>query len=566
MRKIKLLSVNLVVFCGVIFLTHAVAWAGLRVGPTKHDLKIPPGETQTIQLHLANTSRTDRVHVRLYLTDYHIEQSGSLAFPAAGTSEDSLATWLKIEDTDVVLNPGEKRSVACRFTVPKSARGEKHGVIMVERVFDKKRIADSGDKFTAVVATGYRIGCTVMLTVDGTKLLKKGDITDLAVNVPTADVWMESREIEVVAVFRNTGDVRMSQQMGEAVIIHKKLRKIVARLPLTAKSTNIFPDALRDYKGHINEPLRPGEYAVQASFDIGEGRRQMPRASAEFIITPELAQAMKNVFYGDDAFSGIPVIRVEPQVMELEVPGGGFRRSLITVENVYEEPIHVLGYIKDLQFQPDGEIQLMEPGSVERSCADWVTVRPAEFNLSPGASKKIQLSIRIPDGEDGGHYGKLVFDTYPLSAEASGLEPDTSLGSTLMVIVPGASEMEGTITGFEPSLTEDGKPSGFTMAFNNTGNVHVRPTGVIMVKDYMGDVLHEQFLEKDVPSILPGNSRQLKEVYNGEKLLPGEYTATVVIDYGGETDARADCKFTITAPDAQSARVVPNWKRTQSGV
>jgi len=69
---------------------------------------------------------------------------------------------------------------------------------------------------------------------------------------------------------------------------------------------------------------------------------------------------------------------------------------------------------------------------------------------------------------------------------------------------------------------------------------------MITIKDYMGDVVHEQSLGKNVPFVLPGNTRQIKEVYNGEELPAGKYSAMIVINYEDETDVKADCKFTIT--------------------
>ena len=550
-KNIQLMAGCLAMMICALLLAQPTAWSALRVSPTQQNLQISPGNTETIELQLSNSSRTDKLHLHLYVTDYNIRQDGSPVFPNANETKDSIASWVNIKDANVVLNPGERRIVPIRYTVPKRAKGERYGAIMVEKKpvpYTRTPEEVRNNKLSGIISVSYRIACTVVLSVDGTRFEKKGSVTNVAVNIPPSDSWMEKQKIEVMAVFKNEGNIHISPRRGEALIVHKKFRKVVARIPLTTpRNPNIFPGALRSYKGYIEEPLQPGEYAVQAKFNVGSGRGHTSRVNTEFIITPELAEAMNQMYYGDNEYSGPTIIGADPQLVEVKEPVGGFRSSSVTVNNQHEEPIQVQSYIKDLQFQPDGEMQIMESGTIERSCADWVSIQPAKFYLQPGASKKIILRVRIPDGADGGHYGKLVFETSPFTADKlSDSEPETSLGSTLMVVIPGTSKIKGAITNFEPSLIGNGKIPEFAIGFNNTGNVHMRPTGMITIKDYMGDVVHEQSLGKNVPFVLPGNTRQIKEVYNGEELPAGKYSAMIVINYEDETDVKADCKFTIT--------------------
>lgn len=549
-KNIQLISGYLVMMICAVLLAQTTGWSALKVSPTQQNLQISPGNTETIQLQLSNSSRTDKLHLLLYVTDYNIRQDGSPTFPNANATKDSLASWVKIKETDVVLKPGERRIVPIKYTVPRNAKGERYGAIMVEKSPVKRRATpeeERSNKLSGIISVSYRIACTVLLSVDGTKFVKKGSVTNVAVNIPAQDLWVEKQKIEVKAIFKNDGNIHISPRRGEALIVHKKLRKVVARIPLTTpRNPNVFPGASRDYKGYIEEPLRPGEYAVQAKFNVGGGA--ISRVNTEFLITQELSEVMNQMYHGDSEYYGPTIIASDPQLVEVNIPVGGYRSSSVTVNNQNEEPIQVQSYIKDLKFQPDGEMQIMDSGTAERSCADWVSIQPAKFQLAPGASKKIILRVRIPDGADGGHYGKLVFETSPLSAKAKTPSPselETSLGSTLMVIVPGTTKIKGAITTFESSLIGNGKPPEFKISFNNTGNVHTRPTGVIRIKDYMGDVVHEQSLGKNVPFVLPGNTRQIKEIYNGKELPAGKYSAIVVINSGDEADVQADCEFTI---------------------
>lgn len=98
------------------------------------------------------------------------------------------------------------------------------------------------------------------------------------------------------------------------------------RIPLTTpRNPTIFPGGMRDFKGYIKEPLRSGEYT-------------------------ELARMMNQVFYGDGKYSGPPIIGAEPQLVEVEAPGGGYRSSVITINNQHDEPVQVAGHHQIFDF------------------------------------------------------------------------------------------------------------------------------------------------------------------------------------------------------------------------
>jgi len=189
-KNIQLMAGCLAMMICALLLAQPTAWSALRVSPTQQNLQISPGNTETIELQLSNSSRTDKLHLHLYVTDYNIRQDGSPVFPNANETKDSIASWVNIKDANVVLNPGERRIVPIRYTVPKRAKGERYGAIMVEKKpvpYTRTPEEVRNNKLSGIISVSYRIACTVVLSVDGTRFEKKGSVTNVAVNIPPSD-------------------------------------------------------------------------------------------------------------------------------------------------------------------------------------------------------------------------------------------------------------------------------------------------------------------------------------------------------------------------------------------
>lgn len=301
-KNVQLMSGCLVMMICAVFLAQATAWSSLRVSPTQQNLNIPPGGTETIQLLLSNSSRTDSVQLKLYVTDYNIRQDGSPVFPNANTTKDSLSSWIKIEDTEIVLKPGERRSVACKYTVPIRAEGEKFGAIMVEKVPDNDKTPHQelpADRLGGVIKLTYRIACTVMLLVDGTKVdgtnfLKNGVVKNVAVNIPESDSWMEKQEIEVSAALGNEGNIHITPRGGEALIVHKKLRKIADNaLEKTSKADARIAEALK-------AATQAATVAVRSPARIGSGGLELTSDTKPVAINA-MSYALKTPLISDSA-------------------------------------------------------------------------------------------------------------------------------------------------------------------------------------------------------------------------------------------------------------------------
>ena len=77
-------------------------------------------------------------------------------------------------------------------------------------------------------------------------------------------------------------------------------------------------------------------------------------------------------------------------------------------------------------------------------------------------------------------------------------------------------------------------PDNYILGFNNMGNIHVIPYGLVQVTDPLGNLVTKGILDINSLDALPESIRRYDiQVTNLQKiLLPGFYTSRVSIEYG----------------------------------
>ncbi len=196
----------------------------------------------------------------------------------------------------------------------------------------------------------------------------------------------------------------------------------------------------------------------------------------------------------------------------------GLRLDEVFSSHVHVEPID----------SADGEF-----AAVDRSNGDWLDVTPVRFSLAEGESRDVNFSMWVPEGATGSYWSAIFVEGSPRIEEREGT---TVLSVERFAIkiyetVPGTELRSGTVTGVEVITTD---PLILEAAFENTGNVQLRPSGSIDIISSTGEVVRELAIE-GFP-VLPGAVRLLTVTEAEEAPLPpGVYRALVTIDYGGET-------------------------------
>lgn len=184
---------------------------------------------------------------------------------------------------------------------------------------------------------------------------------------------------------------------------------------------------------------------------------------------------------------------------------------------------------------------------------DYISVSEKVFFLKNGQRARIPVTVSLPFGsEPGGRYAMILVSTLtPLDKSSddagvkSGVPVITQTGTLLFVTVPGEIKREGSLADFTTRakkwIFSTANNVFFEIVFDNTGLIHLRPSGIISVKNILGQEVRR--LEIDPWFAMP-QALRLREVGlttdGGSLFMLGRYTAEAKIfrDYDNLYDTK----------------------------
>ncbi len=176
------------------------------------------------------------------------------------------------------------------------------------------------------------------------------------------------------------------------------------------------------------------------------------------------------------------------------------------------------------------------------SIKDFVRPEIDQVTLETGQRLRVPVAITVPeDAEPGGLYGALMAAAYnidqygrPEVGTAAGqVNIITRVASLLFVRVAGETVESGFLKDFYPAKNfYEAGPVNFKIMYENTGNVHVNPYGVIEVKDMLGRLVDTREVE---PWFVMPKSDRVRDIKWNSNYLIGRYTATLSLNRGYQT-------------------------------
>jgi hypothetical protein len=174
------------------------------------------------------------------------------------------------------------------------------------------------------------------------------------------------------------------------------------------------------------------------------------------------------------------------------------------------------------------------------SLKDYLKVERTEFVLSHGERARIPVEVRIPhDAEPGGRYGTVLLSAQPPKTSSSdnsnvakgGAKIITRLGTLFFVRISGEVNEAGQLRAFRTlgkRLFASG-PIRFEVLYENNGNVHLNPYGIVEVTNILGNKVGE--IKVDPWFAMP-NSLRFREVRWDKSFLFGRYRAHAQFNRG----------------------------------
>jgi hypothetical protein len=456
----------------------------------------------------------------------------------------SCKSWIRVDTTQITLKPKEVRDIVGTVSVPRGIpAGGRYAAVVCELEQDEVPSPPGPlSEPQAQLAVRWRMSTIVFLTVLGGPFDKRASVADIEVRPGQ----LRSQDALIVsAPLENKGNIHIFAT-GRLVIRTKGGRR-VREVPLGSGRGGILPGATVKFTSIIRRTFAPGEYVAEASFRYGGAAPAV--AVVPFTVAKTVvAGATQAVSAG---FS------VEPQVLEAQLPSGSYRTWVLALRNTGEDPLEVRAGPVDIACDEQGELRAAETGGASRSCAPWLSVRPAEFELRPGQTHQVRVSAAAPRDRTGGGYGGIEF--VARRAEQAGGPAELSRVAAVLLTVGAAPPPQAQIEAVElRGPAREGEAAVVLVRLRNTGEVHLRPkAGTLLVKALpparqVGGTEYqaaERELEKASLQplgrlVLPGGTIVM-EGRSAEAAGAGKYILEVAVDYGAESPTMERKEFTV---------------------
>jgi hypothetical protein len=217
---------------------------------------------------------------------------------------------------------------------------------------------------------------------------------------------------------------------------------------------------------------------------------------------------------------------VDPPRAELVIPPGKRRGKTITINNTKaDQPSHLVTYVTDVIFLPDGTHDFPPAGSTEWSAAKWIQVSPTELDVPAGKSAEVRISASVPEDAKGGYYAMVFFESMP-SYTQPGIGVNFRIGALVDITVPGTAVLQAKLANLAVS-----PPQSILIDIYNEGNVLIRPKGRLKIFDPSGGKVSQEDFNPDRLGVLPRTLRRFTHKLK-TPLTRGTYRLRAELDYG----------------------------------
>lgn len=172
---------------------------------------------------------------------------------------------------------------------------------------------------------------------------------------------------------------------------------------------------------------------------------------------------------------------------------------------------------------------------------DYLKPEITEFTLQHAEKMVLPIEITIPeDAEPGGRYGAVLISAIPTATEleaeageaAAGIKVRARIASLYLVRVKGEVWENGFLKEIKMAVLKkfyEKGPFSFQLAFENQGNVHLVPYGLVEIKNLLGRTVEEIEL---TPWFAMPDSLRLRTVKWDKGFAIGRYTALAKVNRG----------------------------------
>jgi hypothetical protein len=176
--------------------------------------------------------------------------------------------------------------------------------------------------------------------------------------------------------------------------------------------------------------------------------------------------------------------------------------------------------------------------SQKYALASWLSLEKDTVEIAAGESQSVRVTVENRESlSPGGHYGAVIATSLadPSTAKSPSVAVTQAFSSLIFVKKTGGETYGLTLAETHAKTGLFRLPASAELRFQNTGNVHVVPRGLVEVWDPRGRVVGRGVINEGSAIVLPESFRRLASSISPilTSWLPGRYQLVVTYRYDG---------------------------------
>lgn len=255
-------------------------------------------------------------------------------------------------------------------------------------------------------------------------------------------------------------------------------------------------------------------------------------------------------------------ITLIPPSLEIGLKPGQAYNTVIKLFNETSDTVSL--YTEAISFTAKGETgqPFFDFEAESIGLGEWIDVEAGPIVIEPGKRYEVPLTIDPPENADpGGHYASLFFSSAP--PEEGMVRIASKVGTLILARVDGEILEQGTIAEFDTKDSQkmfDRLPIQFFARFQNTGNIHLKPGGEIIISSMFGKESATLEFNASRGATLPDTIRKYEAIWENGLVVekPGNFWSGFWQGYSNERNNFAFGKYTaqlnIVAGSAETVK------------
>lgn len=242
------------------------------------------------------------------------------------------------------------------------------------------------------------------------------------------------------------------------------------------------------------------------------------------------------IFLGSSLVLNAQELEVTPATLMFNANAGSSQTKQIYVRNKATTEQSFIFNLADWLSDEDGEVKYFAPGTIGRSCADWLTVSPALVTLQPNESVRVNVTMLVPEDNPSTKWAVLFVESATEKTGAKAIDKTVNMGLNISarIAVPiyqspdGNTLYKGSLEGLENTKNPEGQNEFITNAINLGDKI----LNCKVFFTFSNLETAEEFTSNPVEfSLLPESNKKVN--YTLEEELPeGKYSVAAILDYG----------------------------------